>query len=343
MELCHRDRSGRIVAALAWLVAALAAGPAVADDTRLTLHPVVGDVIDAEEAGRWGLFSDLRGVTSAVFSRTPAGNIVARIVINRPDGPVTRERSIPAAQWASWRADLDAGRRVAAWEPPEPGRVWPEVPLRPEDLAPPPVPVDPSDYPTSLAGDWVMQLDFGYKHSTTDFNRFFTDMAMFQLGVGYAVNDHWTPFLNFHTGFGDLVDAFEDVTGNGKSAIYAFELGARLSMPLGDRVAIAGALAGGYYMRSLRWGGDLFFSPYGTVQGGSNVRELSDWGGSVRLGFQRRMGDRPESPIFLDVSVRYEGYGADPSILADPVSGAEIRSIDHDRWLALSVGFIFEL
>ena len=335
--------SYQLTVALALLLAVAGTSHAKTIAEPLILHHAVGDTIDATEAAQWGLFPDLGNLSSAVFQRTSAGNIIVRIQLDGRGDSVVRERSIPAKVWAMWQADLEAGRTASDFQPPEPGLVWPETPLLPGEFALPAEPFDPADARTSLAGEWVMQFDLGYKHSTTVFNTFFTDMAMIQMGFGYAMNDYMMPFFGFQTGFGDLIDAFEDVTANGKSAIYAFELGTRLNLPLTDRTSIGAAVAGGYYMRSLRWGGDLFFSQYGTIQGGASVRELSDWGGSVRLGLQHRLGSRPGPPVFVDLSVRYEAYGADESLLADPLSGAEIRAINHDRWVAVSLGLIFKL
>jgi len=337
----------RLGRALAFLLAAMGTTVAAADAAPrvLRLHPAVADTLGADELRRWGLFPDLPGARSAVFLRTEAGVIVARIELPGRAGPLVRERSIDAATWEAWRAALAAGRDPEpAPPPPPPGAVWPERPLDPADVAPPPPPAAPGEARASLAGDWVLHLDLGYKHSTTVFNEFFTDMAMLQLDVGYAVSERWTPFFGFQTGFGDLVDSFEEIAGNGKSAVYAFELGLRLDLPLGERTGLTAAAAGGYYMRSLRWGGDDFISIYGTTQyGGALVRELSDWGGSLRAGFRHRLGDRPGPPVFLQAGVRWEAYGADPSLLYDPVSEVEIRATDHDRWLAVTVGLVFAL
>lgn len=337
-------RQAMLAALLAVLAAAAPCRAAAPSARPVVLHPAVGDTLDAEELRRWNLFPDLPAARRAVVVRTAAGGLLARIELPGRGGAVIRERSVTADQWRAWREALEAGVPVAAAPPPPRGRVWPETELDPAEIAPPPPPPDPADFRTRLTGDWVMHLDLGYKHSTTVFNEFFTDMAMVQMDVGYAVSDHVTPYFGFQTGFGDLVDEFEELVGNGKSAVYAFELGLHADLPLGDRTSLTAALAGGYYMRSMRWGGDYFTTVYGTLQsGGALVRELSDWGGSVRLGLRRRLGVGPGAPVFLQGGVRWEAYGADASLLYDPVSDIEIRADDHDRWLAVTVGLLFEL
>jgi len=335
----NRVRTLLILVLLTAAASAVRAAPTV-----LRLTPAAGDTLRAEELRRWGLFPDLPRAVSAVFLRTEAGGIVARIAEPGLGGPLVRERSIDAATFRAWTDALAAGRRPEPFAPPPPGAVWPERPLDPDAVAPPPLPPAPGDLRTGHAGDWVMRLNAGWKHCQTGFSEFFTDMAMVQMDIGYAVSDRVLPFFGFQTGFGDLTSELEAITGNGKSAVYAFELGLLLDLPLSDRTSVTLSGAGGYYMRSLRWGGDDFLTLYGTYDyGAALVRELSDWGGSAGVGLRRRLGDRVGPPVFLQAGVRVEAYGADPSLLYDPVSDIEIRAPDHDRWLTASIGFTFAL
>ncbi len=327
--------------------AILAAGAASAEthaDRVVELHPDLGEVIDAGEAAALGLFPDLGGIGQIVFVRTAAGGVVARIVLDGPNGTVLRERSIPSDVWASWRADAAAGRPLAAALPvPPPGLVWPERDLRPDEVAPddapPPIPAGDG----VLTGEWIMMLDAGYKRSTTRFRDYFTDMVVADMAVGYGLHDRVWPFLAFQIGSGDLQDAFEDITADGRSAVYAFELGTRFNAPLTHRLDAVASVAGGYYMRSMRWGGDLFVSPYGYVQSGTTVREFSDWGGSARLGVQWALGGRDGRARYLDLTFRAETYSADPYVLIDPENDAALLADDRDTWWSVTMGLAFGL
>jgi len=320
------------------------AGRAEPEERVLVLHPAVGEVVDADEAARWGLFDDVPGLRQIVFVRTAAGVLTARITVAGDQGVVLRERNVPAKVWEAWRADLAAGDVVSASlpQPPE-GLVWPETALRIDDVEPvdelPIIAVEDA----VLENTWVMLLDVGYKHSSTRFGDFFTDMMMMDMGVGYAVSERFTPFLAFQAGFGDLKDDFEDLAGDGKSAVYSFELGTRFTAPLSRRLDATASLAGGYYMRSLRWGGTVFLGPYGYVQGGAAVREFADWGGSLRLGFQYALSVSDGRARYLDVGVRIERYGADEIVLSDPVTGAALLADDYDLWTGVTVGLVFGL
>ncbi len=310
----------------------------------LTLHASVGEVVDAEEAARWGIFPELSDLSQVVFVRTAAGVLVARITLPGADGPILRERNVPAATWISWQASLASGERVTTTlASPPPGLVWPETALRADQIEPrddlPVIPVSEA----TLEDTWVMLFDVGYKRSDTRFRDYFTDMMMVDLAVGYAMGERFTPFLGFQAGFGDLQDDFEDIAGDGKSAVYAFELGARATAPLSPRLDAVAAVAGGYYMRSLRWGGTVFLGPYGYVQGGAAVREFSDWGGSVKLGFQYALSAKDGRARYLDVGVRLERFGADRIVLTDPETDISLLADDHDIWAGVSVGLVFGL
>ncbi|MBU0743660.1 hypothetical protein KKA85_14665, partial [bacterium] len=218
--------------------------------------------------------------------------------------------------------------------------VWPEAPLPDTGAAPPPLPAPPDTTVPLSATTWLTLVDVGYKHSTTSFGDYFTDMLLLGVAVGYPLSDWFVPTIGFQAGIGDLQDDFEELTGNGKSAHYAIELGAQLRAPLAAGTDVYLGLAGGYYMRSLRWGGTLYYGYLDIYESGSLVRELSDWGGSARFGLQRRLSARGAKPRLLDLSVRYESYGAEASLLENPETGTMFTAADRDIWVGVTLGLI---
>ena len=93
-------------------------------------------------------------------------------------------------------------------------------------------------------------------------------------------------------------------------------------------------------MRSLRWGGTIYYSYLDVYESGSLVREQSDWGGAARLGLQRQLGSPGTRPRLLDFSVRYEQYGAESSVLENSQTGSVFTAGDTDGWLSISLGLI---
>ncbi len=332
--------------AVALAAALLLPAVAAAAGTPVILHPVVGETVDRVEAERWGLFPDLPDLAEATFEALPAGGFLARLRLENGEAGHLRERFVPRAVWDRWRACLEAGEPVdVAGAPPPPGEhaVWPEAPLPAPAEAPPALPAAPDTLVPLSDADWVTLVDVGYKHSTTRFRDYFTDMLLFGVAVGRPLNDWLMPTIGFQTGLGDLQDDFEDVTGNGKSAHYAFELGLLVRAPLGERIDVHAGVAGGYYMRSLRWGGTLYYGYYDIYQTGSFVREQSDWGGAARLGLRWRLGGPGVRPRLLDLSLRYEQYHAEASVLEDPSTGEMFMAEDRDAWVSLSLGLVVGL
>jgi len=346
---CRTGRRTGRAAALATLALCAALAVPAAASTRdraappVPLHAAVGDTLDRGEARLWGLFPDVPDLDWAVFQAAPTGGFIARLRLAGPDGPRIRERNVPRAEWMSWRDSLDRGEPVAAaGAPPAPTgtAVWPEAPLPGAGTAPPPLPAPPDTTVPIAAARWLTLVDVGYKHSTTRFGDYFTDMLALGVAVGRPLSDWFVPTLGLRVGVGDLVDDFEAITGNGKSAHYALELGALLRAPLSGRTDVCLGLAGGYYMRSLRWGGTYYYSYLDVYESGSLVRELSDWGGSARIGLQWRLGARGAKPKLLDLSIRYETCGAEASLLENPDTGAVFTAEDRDVWIGVSLGLV---
>lgn len=320
--------------------AASAADPAQPADL-VPLHAAVGDTVDAREAARWGLFPDVTGLTSAVFVPGPRGGFLARLqVAGDPPGSY-RERNVPRSQWDGWRRRLDAGEAVDGGLP-EVNRataVWPEVPLPAPAERPggprPGLPAPAGGPP----GRWLLLTDVGWKHATTAFGDYFTDMLRVSLALGLPLGDRFLATAGLQLGLGDLQDDFEDLTDNGRSAHYGIELGARALLPVGERTDAVLGVRGGYYLRSLRWGGTLFWG-YGTVyQSGSLVREMSDWGGGLDVGLRRRLGE-PGSRRWLAATLHAETCAADPVLLQDATNGNRLLADDHDDWIGVSVGLV---
>jgi hypothetical protein len=322
---------------------AFAEQPVSRDSIRIIpLHPLVGDVLDHDEALQWGLFQDLPELQQAVFHRAAWGGFLADITVKRQDGLVILRRNIQRARWDMWRARIDAGLPIEAEDflgaAADSNLVWPEAP-------PPQIAADSRDPIPTLesshlkAKDWALLLDLGYKHSTTDFNNYFTDMLLMSFGVGKPVTDHLMPTIHLQIGQGDLVDDFEALTGDGRSAVYALEGALRIHTGFDKSRSAYLAVGGGYYMRSLRWGGEYFSGYTGYYQSGSLVREFSDWGGHLRTGLQLFKKSRSPKPKYLDISVRYEFYEAERNVLTN-TSGETLYADDRDSWLGVSIGIV---
>ncbi|MHB8078909.1 MAG: hypothetical protein ACYDIE_06610 [Candidatus Krumholzibacteriia bacterium] len=362
------------------LLAALAGGVAsgrAADDAPVAIHPAVGDTLDAREAARFGLFTDEPGLQTAVLLPAPWGGYLARLTLVTPSGTVTHERNVPTALLLAWRArvarllaaptaaadtaavapaavtptavtpaaadSLTAAADSSAGRAPAPSariRVCPEVPLpaprsRPPGLdAVPPAPTAPAPV------RWLVTSGLGYRHCTSDFNHFFTDMGQLEIAVSRRLGRTLVPYAAFLYGFGDIQDDFEAVSANGRSALYALETGllARVRVSRGAHAYVG--LGGGYYMRSLRWGGDQFIGTDGYVYGGTLVRELQDWGGSVRLGVQLALSPtgKARKARLLDFALRFEEYAR--SSFEPFGADSAFRASGRDRWLAFSVSLL---
>lgn len=370
------DRTGRsvLLACLAIAGGACAAAPAPAPvPVPVALHPAVGDTLDALEAVRFGLFADEPGLRWAVVLPAPWGGYIVRLALGTPSGAVIRERNLPTSQLRAWRVRIDAieaGGTVpadstggglatvaaaadtavvapdtAGVAAPEvvPRRVpvWPEVPMPPARPRPPGVDgFDRGEAKPAAPARWLVGAGLGYRHCGSDFNRFFTDMGLVEIAVSHRLGRTFIPYAAFQYGFGDIQDAFEAVSENGRSAIYALESGLIARAPVARRTHVYAGLGGGYYMRSLRWGGEPFIGTDGNYYGGTLVLELQDWGVAAKVGLQIGLpaAGKGKKERLLDIQLRVEDYARSSF---DPLGAdSEFRAAGRDRWYALSVSLL---
>jgi len=195
-----------------------------------------------------------------------------------------------------------------------------------------------------LEGRWLVAAALGYRHCLTGFREFFTDMGLFELMVQNRATRRLTPYFAFQIGFGDIPDEFESIVTNpdgspldGRSALYALELGSLLTAGAGAHSDVYVGLGWGYYMRSLRWGTDAtFVDIYGNLYTPTLVRELQDWGVSTRLGWRKQYRTVGGRVRLLDIQARWENYAAS-TLSAEPSS---FRASGRDQWIALSVSLV---
>ena len=213
-------------------------------------------------------------------------------------------------------------------------RVWPEVPL------PPPGPRRPGAgeagprYPR-YASRWLTLLEVGYRQNTTSFDEFFTGMVQFGLAFGYTVNERFLPYASFTVGFGDIRRDFEAIAGDGRANIYNLALGLTGRQPVSRRGSLYAGVEGGYFARTLQWGG-VFQNPYTGALSDGYVLEQQDWGVAFRLGFTLQRA-HPDKLRVWDLGVtyqitpadRWEYYGDDRGFVGD----------GRDAWLAISLRF----
>jgi len=363
-ELPPAAGSRPLLVALAVLVAwvFLLAGNATgaepsAPESPVRLHPQLADCLQAAEAARFGLFQDVEGLQAVVFYPAPWGGYLARLEVVTPAGVVWRERNVSTSTWRQWQARVAAllagapalpdstadGVAPADTLPPDippPAdriRVWPEVPL------PPALPrVAPADtLPLAIqpmSGRWFVLLEVGYRHNTSEFGRYFSDEGMFALTWGRMLG-RVMPFFALDVGFGDITKAYESITADGRANTYGFALGLLVRQPLSERVQFYASGAGGYFIRSLQWGG-TFYDPYTGTYASGLVQEQQDWGTAFRLGFlvQRKSRDKAR---FIDIGVSLQTTRADEWI--DEFDGIDppvkLRAAGPDTWLTISVRF----
>ncbi len=374
------------MAGVAALFAALAVGAAVGraeSDAPIAIHSAIGDTLDAREAARFGLFADEPGLRTAVLLPALWGGYLARLTLDTPAGPVTRERNVPTAMLREWRervtrlleapaatatpavavAVVDTTAVPPAGAAPAGGdsltvaadslaapapapalfarpRVWPEVPLPASRPSPPGLGIVPPGATAPVVARWLVTAGLGYRHCGSDFNRFFTDMGQIEVAVTHRIGRTFQPYAAFVYGFGDIQDDFEAVSENGRSALYALEMGLLARAPVSRRAHAYFGLGGGYYMRSLRWGGEQFLGSDGYLYGGTIVLELQDWGGSARVGLQLALpaSGKEKKERLLDFQLRLEEYAR--SSFEPFGADSDFKAVGRDRWIALSVSLL---
>ena len=96
-------------------------------------------------------------------------------------------------------------------------------------------------------------------------------------------------------------------------------------------------------MRALRWGGQVFLGYDGYYETGTAVRELQDWGYTLRVGLEWDLKPHGEKLRLLDVGLRYEGLPGENVLFEDSVNGVRITGGDRDAWLGLHIGLVMGL
>ena len=306
--------------------------PAVASaQSDVRLHPELPEVLDRTWLERLAIFPE---ASRAHFTRAAWGGIV--VVLDE-----TRLRALPDSEWQALRARAAAvlaGEVPAATTTPPPPaagalRAWPEVPLSATAILAPP-PQTPAGYP-ALAGRWQAVLEAGVRSNVTSFDEFFTPMGTIGVGFGYPFANRLAALLNFAAGFGDMRGDFEESFGDGRANTFAFNLGLVLRQPLSRRTSFYVEADGGYYIRSLMWGG-VFLDPVtGEVSEGA-VLEQQAWGGGVRAGLLLQR-EHPDKPRFLDIGVSLQTSQAE---LWDFWTEEQRFTADErDTWVSLTVRF----
>ncbi len=346
-----------VAALCAWWQPARAAQP-------VRIHEAVGDTLDAAEAASFGLFADEPGLRDVVLLPAPWGGYLARLRLATAAGPVVRERNVTTASLREWRARIDAvlGGAAAApagadslGAPPDSLRppvaasdrvkVWPEAPPPPARAPRPAARLDAErgggGARAAKASRWLLGAGLGYRHCLTDYRDFFTDQGLFEVVVSHRLTPSLAPWFAFQVGFGDIQDDFEELSEDGRSALYALELGLTARTRWGERSWLYAGAGGGYYMRSLRWGGELFISSEGYLTSGTLAWELRNWGFSLRTGFQAVLGARGPRERAIDVQLRYDDYGS--AELSPFGPDHELYAAGRDRWIALSVSLVTRL
>jgi hypothetical protein len=349
-----RIRCGAAVG-LALLVAVAAApGTAAAASVPpgyevVPLAPGLPDTLSAADAARFGLYDDVAGLRRLWFLTAPWGGFQVRMEVEGADGAdrsVLRERNVARARWRRYRrqvAIVRSGGVLPAPAATDAGdtirfdadrlRVWPEVPL-PPPVPGPPIPAAVSSYP-AVGGRWVTMLEAGYQHNVSSFDDFFSGMITFGVLFGYTVSDHLLPYFGFDIGFGDITKDLEYIAGDGRSNTYNFSLGLLGRAQIGRRTALYLSGAGGYFVRTLQWGGTYEDPVTGRVEDGY-VLEQQDPGIAVRVGIQFQSA-HPRRLRAWDVGLTLRYTPADRwAYFRDDVQVAGDRS---DTWLALTVRF----
>jgi hypothetical protein len=335
-------------------VACLATAPVIAADEpwppaprseAIRLHADLPDVLQSDWIERLGLFADVPHLVRVRFGRSDWGSVLARLEIVEPGADL--RVVVRSLSGETWRALRERAELVLAGQPPPPPpsagadagddplagvRSWPETP--PPPAAPPRLP-DVPDGGIPLRGRWLALVEAGMRLNVSSFNSIFSPMGQLGLAFGYGVSERVIPCLGFGAGFGDMRGDFEDAFGDGRANTFGFSLTTLLRQPLGQRQSVYVEGGGGYFIRSLYWGGAFVDPVTGEITEG-RVLEQQNFGWLARVGWLLRR-DHPRRPRLLDVGLSLQTSRADPWVYwTDDV---RFSATERDTWLILSVRF----
>ncbi len=332
-----------------WLVLLL---PAVAcgAQTVVPLHADMPDTLNAQQVSRLELFPDLTGVDSVWFEREAWGGIIAHIKLHWKYLEKNQERSVPSDRWLEMR---QAAVAVLAGEDPEPSRflqdeelydeqnipqpvqAWPEFPVRnrtlPEELRA----ENAGPHYPSMGGQWLVNGGVGYQHNISSYGEYFTDMAVFHLGFARALSNNIIPCGGFTVGLGDLTSEYENLVGDGRGSNYSAMVGVMLRAPTSRKTSVYAAGQGGYFRRSMQWGG-LFTDPETGDRVDGYARESGGWGFSAQLGLLRQKSHASKARYF-DFNIGLMWGEADP--WQDIGPDAQFSASGNDTWLMFTFRF----
>ena len=186
-----------------------------------------------------------------------------------------------------------------------------------------------------LRGRWLALVEAGMRLNVSSFNTIFSPMGQLGLAFAYGASERVIPCLGFAAGFGDMRGDFEDAFGDGRANTFGFTLTTVLRQPLGERQSVYVEGGGGYFIRSLYWGGAFVDPVTGEITEG-RVLEQQNFGWQARVGWLLRR-DHPRRPRLLDVGLAVQTSRADPWVYwTDDV---RFSATERDTWLILSVRF----
>jgi len=128
---------------------------------------------------------------------------------------------------------------------------------------------------------------------------------------------------------------FEDVFGDGRTNVFGFTLSGLLQQPLSRKMSLYVEGGGGYYFRSLFWGGTFTSPETGEVVEGRLV-EQKNLGWSLRGGMLLRR-EHPTRPKLMDIGFGVQTSPADTWLFQ--VDDTVFRASHEDTWVFLTIRF----
>ncbi len=331
----------------------LVAGPLVAETwppppetAAVLLHQDLPETLDRAWIERLDLFPGVAGLQSVRFGQAPWGSVLARLEVSEDGGEV--RIIVRSLAGETWRELQQRAQLVAAGEPLPPrapvveepdvdplaeARAWPETP--PPPSAPLAAASGPTGGPVPVRGKWLALVEAGVRTNVSSFETFFTPMGQVGVAFAYGASERFLPGVSFGAGFGDMQSDFEDEFGDGRANSFSVTLTALLRQPIASRHSLYVEGGGGFFLRSLFWGGSFYNPTTGDVTQG-RVVEQSDFGWTARVGWMLSR-NHPRRPRFLDVGLGFQSSSADPWIF----TGAEKTyfASGRDTWVFLTVRF----